>query len=309
MNRSFAIKLFIVGALSVASAFLYQDCGQNSHTFAVKTVSSMYGSIECVTFSAGDQEACADSGNGMIGKLYYLLDKTNGATIAANLYDKNNVAIPFDATHLNSVNVLISRGYSSGAYILMPQVDMPAVAFTSGFELASGSTLQDSKGKTLIEAFALDLHGDLQLAPGQEAGRYEIAVLSDDGSLVDADLNDNGNFQTIIDNDGYHSPRLKCASQELSLQTGKKIPLRLRYYQGPRTTIALTLVMRKLTTGELAGLDTDCDFTDSGSGRWFGGVTTDPGYVPDLKNSKFGALLARGWFIPPKAMFALPETL
>lgn len=294
----------------MSTALAYQNCGNKVLSFSSNTVSEKYGSIDCVSFdnSTGSTN-CANSRYGLIGNLYYLLDKTAGTTIPASLYDKNDTALAFNGSVLNSVNVVIDRGYASSTYILMPNVSVPAIAFNSGFQLDDGSYLRDNNNKILIEGFALDLNGSLQLAPDMEEGRYEIAVLSDDGSLLDMDLNNDGELENIVDNDGYHPPKLKCSNSVIDLSQTKKIPMRLRYYQGPRTTIALTLVMRKLLTSELPGMDSDCDFTDTSGDYWFGASTTSQGYAPNYTTSRFGQLLGRGWFIPEKTMFALPDSL
>lgn len=302
--------LFITSVMGLASLLLYQNCGKHNLSFSAATVAEKFGEIDCSNFSVnGSNDVCLNSKNGLIGHLYYLLDKTDGKTIAPYLYDKNDQALAFNGSVLNSVNVVIDRGYTSNTYILMSQVEVPALPFTSGFQLDDGSYLKDTSGKILIEGFALDLKGGLQLAPGMSGGQYEVAIISDDGSLLDVDLNNDGNLQTIIQNDGYHPPKMGCSTQSITLNSSSKVPIRLRYYQGPRTTIALTLVMRKLADGQMPGQDPKCGATDDGTFFWFGSSTTSQGYAPNFTTSPFGNLLSRGWFVPQKEMFALPDSL
>ena len=187
--------------------------------------------------------------------------------------------------------MIIEKGIVSESYILMPKVDVPKISFTEGFKISENQVLKDQSGKMLIEAFALDLIGDLQLPKSKQPGVYEIALISDDGSLLDIDLDDNGAYTRLIDNDGYHSASIKCGSLFVDFSNGYKYPIRLRYYQGPRTAIALTLMMRRVDNAK----------------------TKTPGFVDSSCYSGFESddfateLGIKGWFIPGAEAFALPE--
>lgn len=282
-------------------------------------ITDRYGDIKCATLGAvnGGSESCLDSRSGLIGHLYYLEDnREDRSQVASTLTDKFGNQIPFNAANLGSVNVLIERGHVSDTYILTRAINTPAVNFSSGFQNSDGSYLKDKNGRILIEAFALDLRGSLRLLRGQSAGFYEFAVISDDGSILEFDADKDGDYEYELNNDGYHSPKMKCHSQVVYLNGQSEIPMRFRFYQGPRETIAATLVMRRLNDPSQAGQDPDCGFTDGQSHavagantRWFGASSNSAGYVPNYTTSIFASLLSRGWFVPSDEMFLLPEKL
>lgn len=104
-------------------------------------------------------------------------------------------------------------------------------------------------------------------------------------------FNNSGKYERLIDIDGFHSPRMVCSSKFIELSRDSKYPIRLRYYQGPRTAIALTLLLRKVsnTSGLQAGSkDQAC------------GSNVSSNYIDsDLKQ--------RGWFIPAENSFSFPS--
>lgn len=80
-----------------------------------------------------------------------------------------------------------------------------------------------------FEWFALDFAGKFHVA---QAGRYQFRLLSDDGSILWID------GVVLIDNDGQHPPTSKLNSIDLDAGPHR---LRVFYYQGPRTQVALQL--------------------------------------------------------------------
>lgn len=313
MNRSKWLKSGSALLFGSVVLFSYQNCSsQGKMTFTLASVEEKFGSIKCSNFGES-HTSCLSSAYGLIGKLYYFLDKrTNALDIASSIpnlvYDKENSAVAFPSG-LTSVNMLISKGYTSDTYILMQRVSTPAISFSGGFQMEDGSVIKDAQGKTLIEAFALDLKGKLKLGPGMQEGLYEIATLSDDGSILELDTNGDGQYDFTLNSDGLQSPKLSCLTKAFTLNESSRLPLRLRYYQGPRQTIALTLVMRKISSVQDAGKDIGCGVSDGAGVYWFGGISSDVNYKPEYNNSPFGDLLRRGWFVPPKEAFALPDTL
>lgn len=300
----------------IGLSLLFQNCDSLTESqvrfSTIPTVEERFGDIPCLVFSTdsdGDQ-GCLSKNKGLIGKIYYLLDKTDGLVRPHSLFDKNDDEIPFNAQSLNSVNVLIQRGFTADYNILMPQISVPSMPFTAGFEITPGEFLMDRHGKKLIEAFAIDVSGKLTVGQ-QKAGYYTLGILSDDGSLLNMDLDGKKGLETIIENDGYHSPRLQCASLGFYLDNKTEVPLRIRFYQGPRTTIALTLIMKKVSGRTLKSSEVDplCGTTDGNGFFWFGSATNSENYVPDYVNSPFGELQSRGWFIPDETMFLLPDQL
>ena len=137
-------------------------------------------------------------------------------------------------------------------------------------------------------------------------GRYEFALLSDDGSLLELDTDGDKQFELIVDNDGLHSTRLGCSSIAVNLKHKQLLPLQLKYYQGPRTHIALTLLARKLADNEMPGQDAYCGHASSKD--YYGADPAESNnYVPNYDKSYFGDLTRRGWFVPQNEMFLLKK--
>lgn len=90
-------------------------------------------------------------------------------------------------------------------------------SFTAGFPGVSERT----------EWFAILYTGTITVA---EAGTYRFRVVSDDGAILRID------GEVVLDNDGQHGPVSVGALK--SLDAGKH-QFELRYFQGPRTTVAL----------------------------------------------------------------------
>jgi len=82
---------------------------------------------------------------------------------------------------------------------------------------------------SLQEWFQIKFTGNLEVTT---PGSYNIRVLSDDGAKLWIDET------LIIDNDGVHGPN--SVNQNISLSAGIH-PIRLDYFQGPKTQIALVV--------------------------------------------------------------------
>jgi len=236
-------------------------------------------------------------GQGLHGKIYYLLDRTQSEEIPEFLEDRfgRRWAFPEGIT---SADDIIDNGFEFDANILLTDVFVPTVAFEDGFKGRGGEPIKNVIGDPLFEGFALDVQGALQLGENMAPGRYEIAVLSDDGSMLTGDFDNNGSFETtIVDNDSPQSTRMGCSNLVLDMNADTKLPIRLKYFQGPRFHISLVILMRWVRSNELPGQDPLCGFSDNY--EWFN-FTEEAGYEPDLVNSKYGELTSRGWFRPTR---------
>lgn len=125
----------------------------------------------------------------------------------------------------------LEKDFATGVYrtkICMLKFDVPDRAFTEGFPGIPG----------LFEWFAIEAKSKL-VAPTN--GTYRFRLLSDDGAILY--LNNN----VVVNNDGQHSPSSKEAT--VSLTAGSH-DLRLLYFQGPATQIALQLFWTPPGKGE-----------------------------------------------------------
>lgn len=103
--------------------------------------------------------------------------------------------------------------------IYTSSLNIPPRSFTEGFP---GVTDR-------FEWFAIDYTGRFWI---ERPGKYHFALLSDDGSKLYIDN------KTVIDNDGVHAPRVVFGTVKLS---GGIHNIRVSYFQGPRTQLALML--------------------------------------------------------------------
>ena len=104
--------------------------------------------------------------------------------------------------------------------LLAPNLDVPNRSFTEGFPGVPGG---------LVEWFGINFTGKLNIST---SGEYSFTTGSDDGSKLY--INDS----LIINNDGAHAYYEKSAKIQLSQGECK---IRVDYFQGPRTNIAMRL--------------------------------------------------------------------
>lgn len=209
-------RVFSVLVISGALIFSFQNCAPVSFAEKAEKVSlSNTEDLEtvCDPFSNDSGDCATTPDKGLIGNVYYL---------------PNNVV---------GVQNYIDYGTKLKINLQLTNLDIPTRQFSAGFPTSQG-VIQDSQGQPLIEFFALDLRGYLELESNYMEGAYQFAIASDDGAILDLD------GQTIVDNDGWHSRTWKCSTASIYLKHGEKHSMRLRYYQGPRVEIALQVYMR-----------------------------------------------------------------
>jgi hypothetical protein len=135
--------------------------------------------------------------------------------------------------------VTSSSGLRGDVYLLKPFTDqlpnfkrMKPVGsiYTTSLQIWPRSFEQGFPGVTnRFEWFAIDYNGRIWV---ETAGRYFFRLLADDGAKLY--IND----ATVIDNDGIHPPATVEGSARLSRGVHK---IRVSYFQGPRTNVALVL--------------------------------------------------------------------
>jgi hypothetical protein len=272
-------------------AFMAQGC--NDTDFAANTFSQGNTDVHpsgepptvCDPFGGGGG---TNASNGIQAQLTYL---ANDSTRVAQ---GGLSTVSFDP---NASEVQLSP-----AKIILSQLKVATRPFTDGFTVKdSGEKLQNMNGEALIEYFSVRANSNLRLTTADAEGKYELALLSDDGSILDLDPSGEGkSFERWIDNDGTHPNTLGCAPKALTMKRGSEYPIKMNYYQGPRVRIALMLLWRKQSASTVA--EPEC-----------GVLRSDPYYfTPGTNNSsvptaKYNELLARGWKPVAPANFVLPE--
>lgn len=202
-------------------------------------------------------------------------------------------------TRVTRVEDLLTNGRDAGVQLYLNQVDVPALRFTEGFRnSATGELLKRPTGDALIEWFAFDLQSEFALMAGDAEGFYQFALLSDDGATLE--LSPTGSFpgMVLIDNDGLHSTQMGCSTKAIQLRQGESRPIHVKYFQGPRVHIAVTLMWRKVAA-ENSSNDALCGM---GGPDYFWDMTT----TPSTPTAKYNELVARGWKIPKARNFNLP---
>jgi len=159
-----------------------------------------------------------DSNQGLIGNLYYLLPTTYPGVIGQALLDDYR-----------------DVGTKVDELILFTQINVTPRSWTAGFSNGNtdDSLILDSDGNVLLEWFSVDLHGYLDLPPGE----YQFAMISDDGMQVIID------DEVVLYDDGTHSPRVHCSDNVVAF-TDEDKSIQVRYFQGPRNQIAMQLFMK-----------------------------------------------------------------
>ncbi len=226
--------------------------------------------VVCDPFSQTNDQCV----KGLKGNLYYLSEEQKKA--------------PF-----KEVDRYINEGVKANITIYMSKLTIPTTPWTSGFETTQGTIVKNNAGETLFEFFAMRFDTVVKLDPAIDTeGVYQFAILSDDGTTVEIKNTLTGPYQSFIGNDGDHSTRLGCHLTGISLKKDSRVPMRIKYYQGPRVRIALTLLWRKIPAASANAQEEFCDAT-KGDEFYYGAVsdTTPPDYV----NHGYGKLVQRGW--------------
>ncbi len=232
----------------------------------------------------------AESGarNGLIGKLSYL---NEGDPIAQSVYNFWNIdELTGEVTAVNGIDVDLFSSW----------INVPTRSFDSGFfTMEGGEPLQRSDGTTLVENFSVFYQSNLILGDA-EPGRYEIAILSDDGAVLKIYGAAENGADYVNNNDGTHPTKMSCANSAINLTAESLLPLDLFYHQGPRYHISLILMWRKLDVEQSPGQDGYCGH--SSNNDWF-----DYSSLPATPRQHYLDLLARGWEVIPSSSFLLPD--
>jgi hypothetical protein len=199
----------------------------------------------------------------------------------------------------------INLGLEAPVDLYFNQLNVPTRSFSEGFATQDGTLLEDQNGNTLYEWFALDFQTQIRLGPMDVPGRYQFAILSDDGSIMQIDQG--LGLNQFINNDGETPSRLACATSGVDFSSSTSLPMRLDYFQGPRYNIALMLLWREVPE-TINGVDDPANLEDSACGQSGNDLWFDWTVTPSVPTDYWLALLSRGWKVLSPQNYFLPNT-
>jgi hypothetical protein len=274
--------LAVLPFLFVLTGCPLQDSGQESGTTVVSNPSTIAQPLTtpadtvCNPFNTDT----TDINHGVIGNLLYLTD---------------------DQPRYTDVGDYITNGTPIQSTLYFSQLYIPTRPFDEGFYTQDNQLVLNADGNPLYEYFALRLETQLSLSTGQQPGWYQLAVLSDDGTIV-SQKNADGSLTTIVDNDGTHPTQMGCANNAVYLDGTHNIPLVIEYYQGPRYYISLVMLWRPLPTGADPSApvsDTQCG--QAGNSMYFSDPATPTETYYDLLSRGWGPLEPGNYTFPVQA--------
>jgi hypothetical protein len=189
----------------------------------------------------------------------------------------------------------INLGVKADQHLFFTRLDVPTRRFDTGFPTESGNLVKRDDGSVLYEYFALRLSSVIHLGPNDEEGEYELALLSDDGAIMRLRGAD-GNYETVVDNDGDHPTKFGCGATITMTRDTQRL-MQLDYYQGPRYHISVIPMWRKKT----ASTTPDPLCGQEGNNLFFNEYTSAP-------QQAYNSLLARGWKPLTMDNYSLPAS-
>ncbi|MBY0383690.1 hypothetical protein K2X05_00905 [bacterium] len=198
-----------------------------------------------------------------------------------------------------TVDEYIQLGQKSSKYLFFSKLDVPTRIFSMGFPSETGESIQNDQQQVLNEYFALSVSSVLKLAPQDAEGEYELALLSDDGAIMQI-RDDDGVYRTVVNNDGDHPTKLGCG-QRITMTRNTEFVVKLNYYQGPRYHISLIPMWRKVDASTTAeprcgqlGNSLFFDFNNNSQPQ--------PAYN-ELLSRGWKPIAAENWHMPAFALF------
>ncbi len=266
-----------VGPLAMGNYTFQIVARDNVGNQAIEVVSFQVTSrpAVCDPFSPQNSMLC---NGGLIGDIYYLNSQRIGE---------------FQALSNKSVEFYYQYGIRVDALLNLSSINVPTRSFNQGFPVNGGGMVVNNLGQPLFEYFAFRLKTVFKLDPlVDQPGWYQFATISDDGSILSYKSNPmNANYSALINNDGDHPTTMACASQAIYIDDVSRIPMEFKYYQGPRTEIALTVAWKRVAQMNPPA-DSNC------------GVVSNSGWAAN--GAALTNILANGWRIPGATNYIAP---
>ncbi len=230
---------------------------------------------------------------GLVANLFYLKDDSPSHN---NLTDFINNSI------LAPVTVYLDRLY------------VPTLHLDHDFNLESGDVLTKPDGSSLGEYFGLHIAGKLKLTANESAGKYQLALMADDGAVLK--IPDGfGSESILVNNDGHHPTQFMCANEPVEFNHATQLPFHIDYYQGAGRHVSLIAMWRPWPEGGVENNPID----DPMCGRHGNGLFFHPEKADDenkddeMKNNEvriklpFFQLLDRGWKVLENENYVFPD--
>ncbi len=204
-----------------------------------------------------------------------------------------------DQPRFQQVSQYIEEGVKSTQKLFFTDLNIPTRLFNTGFPIQTGGMIQDDSQNDLVEYFALRFKSELRLSEDEMAGEYELALLSDDGSvmkIIDAD----GVKQVVVNNDANHPTRMGCGDT-VFFNHETSYDVEIDYYQGPRYHISLIPMWRRVDQSTVR--ETECG--KLGNSRYFdfnNNSTPQQAYT-DMLLRGWRPIAAANWQLPPMAIY------
>jgi hypothetical protein len=244
-------------------------------------------SVQVVCDPLGPSTGTSTAQNGLLSHLYYT---------------------PAGGDTYGDVESYITMDPVAPADLFFNQLNVPTRSFDEGFSTQNGTVLVDPEtGNTLYEWFALHFESQIKLGSLDTPGRYQFAVLSDDGSIMWLNQGSSPELP-FLNNDGETPSRLKCASTGINFDANTLIPMKLDYFQGPRYNIALMLLWREIPSCGADGSDSANNLYDEACDQ----AGNDTFFIwennPATPTDLWIGMLSRGWKVLSPDNYVLPGT-
>lgn len=217
---------------------------------------------------------------GLYGSLYYLTDDQPRYTTVVDYI--NNA-------HQADVNVYLDRLY------------VPTRPWDRGFVNMAGEEFQINDTK-VFEYFAISVNTEIKLGTNEQPGYYQLGLLADDGAILTI-LDENGQEKVLVNDDGTHPTKMGCATEPVYLDANTRIPVNIKYYQGPRYHISLIAMWRPWPDASNGGYPVNDAYCGRSGNSLYFDYTKNP-VVPKIP---FYELLSRNWKVLENENYKFPE--
>ncbi len=296
MKPNLKYGLYLLGVLS--TVLFFQNCGQPGAITSSSTDPALAGlsdptAVYSIKRLPSTKFICEPFGSAVTGST------TGGLKAELSYIDPQSTLTSTEKTAMTAVKYFsgVAPFIKINTPLYVSQINVPTRSFDKGFQASDSSYVSDTNGNRLIEWFGLKMTSTLKLSDTDQEGYYDFITISDDGSRVY--FGEGAQQQEIINNDGGHSTKMKCAVQSINLTKSSKIPMTYFYNQGPRTKIANVMAWRFVGAQPSTTINALCDKDDKdGTVRFWNADGSDGVYWTQLKSEGYKILDPKNFELP-----------